>query len=177
MPEPLLTESAVSRAAAGDEAACVWLEHEHYRPMLRAAYALTHDVDLAREATQIAWTKAWPRLGSLHQPDRVRSWLVAISANEARQLLRGQHRRAVHEAELGEDDADGGDPAGRIEVIDLERAVHRLSPSDQSLLAMRFASGLDSAQIGQQSGLSASGVRSRLARLLERLRSDLDDAS
>ena len=63
-----------------------------------------------------------------------------------------------------------------IEVMDLERAVHRLSPSDQSLLAMRFAGGLDSAQIGQQSGLTASGVRSRIARLLERLRSDLDDA-
>ena len=176
MPEALFTKSAVSRAAAGDEAACAWLEHEHYLPMLRAASAITHDVDLAREATQIAWIKAWPRLGSVHQPERVRSWLAAIAANEARQLLRGQHRRAVHEAELGDDDPDDGDPAGRIEVMDLERAVHRLSPSDQSLLAMRFASGLNSAQIGQQSGLTASGVRSRIARLLERLRSDLDDA-
>ena len=176
MPEALFTVSAVSRAAAGDETACAWLEHEHYLPMQRAAYALTHDVDLAREATQIAWIKAWPRLGSLHQPERVRQWLVAIAANEARQLLRGQHRRAVHEAELGDDDADAGDPACRIEVMDLVGAVRRLSPDDQSLLAMRFTAGLHSSQIGQQSGLTASGVRSRIARLLERLRSDLDEA-
>lgn len=176
MHDVLLTESTVRRAAAGDEAACLWLEHEHYAPMVRAAYALTRNVELAREATQIAWTKAWPRLGSLHRPERVRSWLVAIAANEARQLLRGQHRRAVHEAEVGADGPDGGDPACRIEVIDLERAVRRLSPDDQSLLAMRFAAGLDSNQIGEHSGMSASGVRSRLARLLDRLRSELTDA-
>ena len=41
---------------------------------------------------------------------------------------------------------------------------------------MRFVGGLDSTQIGEQAGMSASGVRSRLSRLLERLRKDLDDA-
>jgi DNA-directed RNA polymerase specialized sigma24 family protein len=51
-----------------------------------------------------------------------------------------------------------------------------LPPDDRSLLAMRFAAGLDSGQIGEQSGMSASGVRSRIASILERLRIDLDDA-
>ena len=41
---------------------------------------------------------------------------------------------------------------------------------------MRFAAGLDSNQIGAQAGMSASGVRSRLQRLVDRLRMDLDDA-
>jgi DNA-directed RNA polymerase specialized sigma24 family protein len=44
------------------------------------------------------------------------------------------------------------------------------------LLALRFAAGLDSSQIAEQLGLSASGVRSRLSRLIERLRLDLDHA-
>jgi DNA-directed RNA polymerase specialized sigma24 family protein len=38
---------------------------------------------------------------------------------------------------------------------------------------MRFAVGLESAEIARELGMSASGVRSRLARLLERLRADL----
>jgi RNA polymerase sigma factor (sigma-70 family) len=176
MPDGVFAESTVLRAAAGDEAACDWLEREHYAPMVRAAYALTRNIELAREATQIAWTKAWPRLVSVHHPERVRSWLVAIAANEARQLLRGQHRRTAHEAEVGDVGLDLGDPASRIEAIDLERAMRRLSPQDRSLLAMRFAAGLHSNQIGAQSGMSASGVRSRLARLLDRLREDLADA-
>ena len=71
---------------------------------------------------------------------------------------------------------DVADPAGMIEVVDLKRAVAKLSARDQDLLAMRFAAGLDSSEIGAQAGMSASGVRSRLARLLERLRTELDDA-
>jgi DNA-directed RNA polymerase specialized sigma24 family protein len=38
---------------------------------------------------------------------------------------------------------------------------------------MRYVAGLDSSEIARQMGISASGVRSRLARLLERLREDL----
>jgi RNA polymerase sigma-70 factor (ECF subfamily) len=171
-----LLVSIVRRAAAGDETACEQLVSEHYAPMVRAAYVITGDSELAREATQAAWTKAWRRLSSLLQPERVRPWLVAIAANEARQLVRGQHRRTIREITVGMRDRPDGDPAARIEVMDLKRAVLRLPPGDQSLLALRFVAGLDSAEIGEQSGMSASGVRSRLARVLDRLRKELDDA-
>ncbi len=167
--------SVVGRAAAGDEIACARLVDEHYGPMARAAFVVVGDVELAREATQIAWTKAWQRLGTLQDPERIRAWLVAIAMNEARQLIRRQRRRTAHEISVPPDDGSP-DPAGRIEVVDLRRAVGRLSAHDQALLAMRFAAGLDSSEIGAQSGMSPSGVRSRLARLLDRLRQELGDA-
>jgi RNA polymerase sigma factor (sigma-70 family) len=102
--------------------------------------------------------------------------LVAIAANEARQLLRRQRRRTAREISVPPDDGAADDPARRIEVVDLRRAVAGLSARDQDLLAMRYAAGLDSSEIGAQAGMSASGVRSRLARLLERLRRELEDA-
>jgi DNA-directed RNA polymerase specialized sigma24 family protein len=51
-----------------------------------------------------------------------------------------------------------------------------LKPEERGLLAMRYVVGLDSHDIARAAGLSASGVRSRLSRLVERLRRDLDDA-
>jgi DNA-directed RNA polymerase specialized sigma24 family protein len=36
--------------------------------------------------------------------------------------------------------------------------------------------GLDASEIGQALGLSSSGVRSRLSRLIAQLRTELDDA-
>ena len=63
----------------------------------------------------------------------------------------------------------------RIDLVDLGRALRRLKPEERSLLALRFVTGLDSNEIGRHAGISASGVRSRLARLLERLPKDLDD--
>jgi RNA polymerase sigma factor (sigma-70 family) len=174
MRDSSVLESTVRQAAAGDEMACVRLVEEHHAPMVRAAYVITGDAELAREATQVAWTKAWHRLGGLQRPERVRPWLVAIAANEARQLVRRQHRRAVREISASE--LPGPDPSAQAELLDLKHAVRRLSLDDQSLLAMRFAAGLDSNQMGERTGMSASGVRSRLARLLDRLRKDLDHA-
>ena len=74
------------------------------------------------------------------------------------------------------DAAPGADPADRIGTVDLARALGGLKPDDRTLLALRFVAGLDSTEIAAQLHLSPSGVRSRLARLIERLRTELDHA-
>ena len=114
-------------------------------------------------------------MGSVRDPERVGPWLVSIAANEARHLVRRQHRRTIVEISAGVDDRSG-DPGDGIGLLDLGRALRGLKPEERSLLALRYVAGLDSTQIGQQTGMSASGVRSRLARVLERLREELGDA-
>lgn len=90
-------ESTVRRAAAGDEVALARLIADHHDAMVRVAYVIVGDADLAREAAQAAWSVAWRRLRTLREPERVRPWLAAISANEARQLVRRQRRRTIVE--------------------------------------------------------------------------------
>jgi RNA polymerase sigma-70 factor (ECF subfamily) len=99
--------------------------------------------------------------------------LVAIAANEARQVVRRRRRERV--VDISEDiaRADGGVPDESVDIVDLDRALRGLKAEERSLLAMRYAAELDSSEIATQLGMSASGVRSRLARLLERLREDL----
>jgi RNA polymerase sigma factor (sigma-70 family) len=99
---------------------------------------------------------------------------VAIAANEARQHLRRQRRVTVVDLTEATDRQGSGDPAAFIGVVDLERALRKLQPDDRTLLALRFVADLDSNEIALHLGLTASGVRSRLARLLERLRHDLE---
>ena len=41
---------------------------------------------------------------------------------------------------------------------------------------LRYVAGFDSTEIARQTGISASGVRTRLARILERLRLEIDHA-
>ncbi len=72
--------------------------------------------------------------------------------------------------------AGDGDPADRIGTVDLARVLRSLNADERTLLALRFAAGLDSNEIAAQLDMSASGVRSRLSRLIERLRLDLDHA-
>jgi RNA polymerase sigma-70 factor (ECF subfamily) len=169
----------VASAIAGDEFAFARIVAAHNDDMVRVAYLVTCEVDLARDAVQSAWPIAWRKLASLRDPDRLRPWLVSIAANEARQLVRRRRRRQVSEISsdqwadgVGEHGSRMGDRERELDLID---ALRRLPAEDRAVVAMRYALGLSSAEIGQATGLSAPGVRSRLARALERLRKELGD--
>ena len=101
---------------------------------------------------------------------------MAVAVNEAKQLLRKRLRRAEIEVPSdGLSDPGGMDPSGDVDTIDLRRALARLDPDDRALLAMRFGAGFDSTELADATGISPSGTRSRIERLLKRLREDLGD--
>jgi RNA polymerase sigma-70 factor (ECF subfamily) len=129
---------------------------------------------MASDAAQLAWQTAWRKLASLREPDRVRSWLVAIAATEARQLTRRQRRRSVVEIAVLPESAGAGDPTGAISRLDLANALSHLTPEDRELIALRFVVGMDSFEIAAARGTSASGTRARIARVLAQLRKELD---
>ena len=167
--------SEVQLAAAGDEAAFARIVATHHAEMARIAYGVCGDSGLAEDAVQAAWSIAWRKLHTLRDSDRLRPWLVAVVANEARHLVRRRGNRPVMELEIDACDAPTPDLSDEIERVDLMNALRRLTPDERALLALRYGAGFDSAEIGPMLGLTASGARTRLARLLGRLRKDLDD--
>jgi RNA polymerase sigma-70 factor (ECF subfamily) len=168
----------VALAARGDDAAFTRIVAAHHLDMLKVCLAVCGDATVAEEAVQAAWSLAWRRLPSLRDPDRLRPWLVSIAANQARDALRRRRRQPVVELSVADADVDGspGDPAGRSGDIDLRNAMARLDPKDRALVALRYVAGLDSSELGRALGMSASGTRARLARILSRLRTELGDA-
>lgn len=172
--------STVQLAASGDKVAFARIVSAYHADMTRVAYVVAGgDQSVADDAVQAAWSVAWRKLGSLRDPERLKSWLVSVAANEARQACRRERRCAVAEIPLDSTDAvdpSGPDPADRADALDLERALGHLSAGERALLALRYEAGLDSAQIGTLSGRPAATVRWRLARLRARLRKELSDA-
>jgi RNA polymerase sigma factor (sigma-70 family) len=166
---------AVALAASGGEAAFARIVHAHHTDMVRASFQLCGDLDLAEEAVQAAWPIAWRKLGALKDPDRLRPWLVSVAGNEARQLVRRQRRRTVVEISVATATGSTVDPGLHVVDLDLANALARLSPDDRALLALRYDAGLNSTELGRATGRSASGTRARLARLLDRLRTELGD--
>jgi RNA polymerase sigma factor (sigma-70 family) len=171
-----IAATTVAEAAAGDANALAHIVGAHHDDMARICYVICGDQDMAQDAVQAAWPIAWRKLGTLREPERLRPWLMAVAANEARQMLRRQRRHQVVEIEVADVGSADGDPAANSALTDLAIAMRRLSADDRALLALRHVAGFDATEIGRELGMSASGVRSRLARLLERLRSELADA-
>jgi RNA polymerase sigma-70 factor (ECF subfamily) len=165
----------LARARGGEREAFTAFVERHHAELVRIAYAVTGDLEAAYDAVQQAWIKAWQRLPSVREPERLRAWLIAIAANEARQHLRAQRRRRVREIAAPDDDPVGPEGFATADRIDLSAALLRLEPDERGILAMRYLAGLTAEEIGAATGLTASGVRSRLSRLITRLREELHD--
>jgi RNA polymerase sigma factor (sigma-70 family) len=169
-------DATVRLAAHGDEAAFERLVAAHNPAMARVAFVICGDVETTRDAVQAAWSLAWRRLHTLRDEDAIHAWLVSIAANEARQAVRRQRRHPVVDISEALGRQGNGDPAESVALVDLQRGLARLRPDDRRLIALRFVAGLDSTEIAHHTGGTASAVRSRLSRLLERLRLDIDHA-
>lgn len=179
--DAMTAASIVDAAADGDAMAFARLVAAYHPDMIRVAFVVSGgDQDVADDAVQGAWAIAWRKLGSVRDRDRIRPWLVAVAANEARQLCR--RRRMLRQIPMGDGpaldalEAAGADPDERADVLDLGCAIGRLSPDARVLLALRYEAGLDSSEIGALLGRPAATVRWRLARVVASLRKELGDA-
>jgi RNA polymerase sigma-70 factor (ECF subfamily) len=168
------TKADLARAVAGDDAAFARIVAEHHIHVARVVFVACGDPDLAEQAEQAAWATAWRRLATLRDPAKLRPWLIAIAANELRQLVRGRSRRTVREITVDVPETRAMDP-DRARILDLTHALRRLEQRDRVILALRYVAGFESAEIGRVVGMSAPGVRARTGRLLDRLREDLRD--
>ena len=93
---------------------------------------------------------------------------------QARQLVRRLHRDRVVPIDLADVRSEAMDPGTQSTDDALTTAIRRLPTEDRMLIALRYVAGFDATEIGRTMGLSASGVRSRLARLVARLREEID---
>ena len=168
----------VQAAATGDEAAFTELVSRHHQDMLRIAYVICREPALAEDAAQAAWAIAWRRISDVTDPTQIRGWLVAVAANEARRMMRSR-RSKVREISVGDlaladvPDARSDPFAAAIATSDLRRVLASLDPTDRALIALRYVAELSSDEIGRALGMSSSGARGRLSRLLLRLRGEL----
>ncbi|MCY7417629.1 MAG: hypothetical protein LH650_03880 [Chloroflexi bacterium] len=74
-----LAVAAIARAAAGDADALPVIVDAHHADMLRIAYVICGDGDLAADAVHSAWPIAWRKLGTVRDPARLRPWLMSGS--------------------------------------------------------------------------------------------------
>ena len=93
--------STVELAGAGDEAR---LRPDRRRPTTPtwsgSPSSSCGDRDLAEDAAQAAWWIAWRKLRLAARPRPPPPWLVAVAANEARQLLRRRAPAPVVELDV-----------------------------------------------------------------------------
>jgi RNA polymerase sigma-70 factor (ECF subfamily) len=132
----------------------------------RLATCILCDAEAAEDAVQEAALRAWAKRRELRDPGRVDAWFSRIVVNVCRAELGHRSRRLVAieiEPSLRPDDSsDLRDEVGR--------ALARLTPDEQVVVAMRFGRDMTIPQIAAQTGLREGTVKSRLHNAQEHLR-------
>jgi RNA polymerase sigma-70 factor (ECF subfamily) len=158
------------------QAAFARLVAAHHADLVRLAYLICGDRELAADVAQSTWQAAWAQLEKLRDPGAARAWLLSITANQARRQIRRLALRRVLEPRSLAWGRRASSPHLDPDLdIDLAAALAKLDPRDRQLIALRYAIGLTSEEIGPLVKLSASAVRVRLGRLRERLHKELAD--
>lgn len=149
---------------------------DHYRDLYRYVLLRLGRPDDAEDIVADTFDRAFVAWRSGHGPSgRPLPWLIVI----ARRIIvdRWRRRRLIRWIPLGADDGhpDPRDPAdlgGQVEFWDwLDRLSKVLPERQREVILLRYQRDLSDEDIGEILGLSASGVRTLVARALAGLRS------
>lgn len=149
---------------------------EHGRDVLRFLVGTVgpHDAEDCFQETFISALRAYP---GLDHAGNLRGWLLTIAHRKAIDHHRAR-RRAAAPAGSGEEVAGGVAVADRgidaaAESGEFWRTVGVLPPKQRSAVALRFATDMKYAQIGEMLGISADAARRNVHEGLTKLRGEL----
>ena len=171
----------VTRARDGDLAAFNAIVERYQQLAYNVALRMLHDPSGAEDATQEAFFSAYRNLAG-YRGGSLRSWLLTIVANAARDRLRSTHARRTTSLDAITTAGDPGgywpsaDPSPEMEAERAEdaRAIQnalRQLPEDQRLvITLVDLQQLAYEEAANVTGVAVGTVKSRLSRGRDRLR-------
>jgi RNA polymerase sigma-70 factor (ECF subfamily) len=140
---------------------------DHYRFLMRSAWALTGSRAVAEDVVQDCYTNAWKHRDQLRDPALVRPWLFQIMR---RSIFRHLPPCTIS-LEDGEEDQWGvAAGTGIDDRLDIVKALGRIAPIHREVLVLHYFDDMPTAQIAEALEIAPGTVLSRLARAREALK-------
>ena len=168
-------EELVQRVREGDEQAMNVLVDRHHSVVFRTCAAILSDEDLAADASQNSFLKAFRAIERFRGEAAFRTWLLAIAGNEARGLLRKAKRRKEDRLEdLDMLPAVGNDPSVEVtlrsEVQRVREVLADLPEKQRLSVTLRIFEGLSFREIGKSIDSTEGSARVNYHHGIQRLR-------
>lgn len=142
---------------------------EHYRFLLRSAWALTGSRVVAEDVVQDCFANAWTHRAQLRDPALARAWLFQI-------MRRSAWRHLEPATTTLDDDAlpDAAAPdAGLDDKLDVVKALARIAPIHREVLVLHYFDDMPTARMAEALEIAPGTVLSRLARARAALKAAL----
>ena len=173
----------VARAKAGCPAARADLVQRHQESVFAFVYRYVGQIADAEDLCQEVFLIAFQSLNGFRSESRLRTWLLAIASNRARNWLRREHRRreigSEHRDRQSDEDvtADGDASAEAVAKTEsaaiVRRAIGSLPAREKEAILLRTYHQLSYQEIGNTVGCSIPTVRNLLYRARRQLAAKL----
>ena len=162
----------VEGALRGDGRCFVALIERHAGAVRNLAWSYVRNTHDASDICQETFVRAHLALASLNDPERFRSWLLAIARHAAIDCLRSRSsvgepidpERAIDTRPAPEESAIASDLAARVRA-----ALQQLSTRDAAVIAMVAELGFTPAEVAQALGTTTGAAKVAVHRARRRL--------
>lgn len=165
----------VLAAQNGNQRAFSLICQHYHKLLLRYAYNICSDKEIAQDATQEAWIKFSRNIHKLNDPRALRTWLYRLVRWCSIDLMREAERYHANIREL--DDEDYGDKHEEISDKNeaLRLAIKRLPIVEKQIIHLFYLDGLKINEIAAVLGIPVGTVKSRLNRARKLLATKFGD--
>ena len=130
-----------------------------------AAFSVVRNTEDARDAVSAAVTQAWEKLGRLKDEEKFDGWLLQITYNEAKKMLRHKKDR-VSLDDISEPSYEDNSDLGFYEIL----SGAGLDEKSRKILIMRFVYGYELIDAAKMLGLPLSTVKTKYYRALDKIK-------
>ena len=171
----------IQSAKNGDEDAYAKLVRRHSGGLHRTVARILTDDTEAWDVVQMAFLKAWQKLDRYNPRYSFTTWLYRIGSNLAIDLLRSRtSRERAHKAGtehrlrlVGTGEGAGARADSNETDNVLQQLVGVLTPQQRSAFVLREMEGLETAEVAEVLGCSATTVRNHIFQARKALRREL----
>ena len=166
----------VDRAKRGDHDAFAMLVGGTIARLDAAARLILRDPELARDAVQEGFIRAWRYLPGLRDPDRFEAWLHRLVIHSCIDVTRRRRRRPI-EVELTPIHGPSiGDIASVVADRELlEHALRGLDPEWRAIVVLHYFLGMPLPEVAAILRVPLGTAKSRLHRSLAAMRLAIED--
>lgn len=165
----------IARAQRGDGQAFGELVEQHRQGVLNVVYRMCGDPQLAEEAAQEAFLRAWQNIRRYNARFAFRNWVYRIALNLAIDVLRRRRETTVIEVEQITADIEGPETSleRKEQVEQVRQAVLGLPPASRAVLILREYEGMTYQAIAEALDIPIGTVMSRLSYARNQVRQSL----
>ena len=168
----------VTQAQSGDRNAFSELVRLHAQGVLNVIYRMCGDVQLAEDAAQETFIRAWQNLSSYRPQTSLRNWLYRIAVNAGTDMLR-KEKRIVPDAieDLHLSDGQPGLESLLLQqerTVSVQKAILSLPDASRAVLVLREYEGLSYQEISSTLDIPLGSVMSRLSYARSLLKAKLE---